>query len=323
MGIWPGSAAGDSATAEASPLHVRPMILADVLDGMFDLLTAHWRAYVLTAGIVLVPLNFVLAYLSSEVYGGAGLIEQLSNPATTEAFMAGGPNWAPFVGVIVVSGISGLLVTPFVYGVACRVASEAYERREPSAGAVLRTILGRYWALVGVTVLLALAVVVVLAVPGALIAVGVATEAVPLAAIGGLLLLVGGVAAAFLVVRLSLSYVVVVVERGNPITALRRSWELVGGRFWRILGTLALASLISGFVAQIIAIPFSLPGSLFGDWAGIVFAAVGGVVASVLTTPLVANAQTLLYYDARVRSEAFDLEVASRSMLDPAGARIG
>lgn len=294
--------------------YLRPLTLADVLDGMFELFTANWRTYLVALGLLLIPLNFLMSYLTSEVYGGAGLIEQLSNPAAAEAFFAGGPNFGPFLGLIGVSIVSWVLVTPFVNGVACRIAADGYEHRHPATGDVLRSTLRRYAALVGVTLLLGLIVLAVLAVPGLLIYGAVVTESAGLGAAAAALMALGGVAAVFLLVRLSLSYAVVVVERVGPVAALQRSFRLVGGRFWRTLGTLSLAGLISAFVAQIASLPFSVPGSLFGDWAGVVFSAAGGVVVAILTTPLAANAQTLLYFDGRVRVEGYDLDVLSREV---------
>lgn len=296
--------------------YLRPLTLSDVLDGMFELFIANWRVYVVALSLILIPLNFVVSYLTSEVYGGAGLIEQFSNPAAAEAFFAGGPNLAPFVGLIVVSLVSWLFVTPYINGVACRIAADGYEHRHPVTGSVLRTTLRRYGALVGVTLLLALVLLAVLALPALLIYGAVVTESAGLGAGAAVLAVVAGLGAAFIFVRLSLAYAVVIVEGAGPVIALRRSSRLVRGRYWRTAFTLLLAGVIAGFVAQIVSLPFTLPGQLFGDWAGVVFTTAGAVVAAVLTTPLAANTQTLLYFDGRVRVEGYDLDVLSREVVD-------
>jgi hypothetical protein len=303
--------------------YLRPLTLADVLDGMFELFTANWRVYVVALGALLIPMNFAVSYLTSEVYGGAGLLDQLSNPAAAEAFFAGGPSLTPFIGLIAVSVVSFVLVTPFVNGVACRIAADGYEHRQPTTGEVLRATLRRYAALVGVTLLLALIVLAVMALPSLLVFGAVTTESPQLGVAAAALFVVGGGVIVFVLVRLSLAYAVVVVERVGPVTALQRSFRLVRGRYWRTLFTLVLAGIIAGFVAQIVSLPFSVPGSLFGDWAGVVFSAVGGVVVAVLTTPLAANAQTLLYFDGRVRVEGYDLDVLSRELTAAAGPPLG
>ena len=306
----------DEAAPERSitSAYLRPLTLADVLDGMFELFLANWRVYIVSLAVLLIPLNFAVSYLTSEVYGGQGLIDQFSNPAAAEAFFAGGPSLGPFLGLIGVSLVSFLLVTPFVNGVACRIAAHGYEHRQPHTRQVMRFTVGRYAALVGVTALLVLIAIAVFALPGAALWASIVLDSAMLTAVAAALLIAAGLLAMFILVRLSLVYAVVIVEQVGPVAAVRRSFALVGGRFWRTLLTLALAGLIAAVVAQVVALPFSVPGSLFGDWAGVVFSTAGGVIAAVLTTPLAANAQTLLYFDGRVRREGYDLDVLSRQV---------
>ena len=318
--------AADDAAPERSiaSAYLRPLTLADILDGMFELFLANWRVYAVSLAVLLIPLNFVLSYLTSEVYGGQGLIDQFSNPAAAEAFFAGGPSLGPFLGLIGVSLVSFLLVTPFINGVACRIAAHGYEHRQAETRRVMRATLGRYGALVGVTVLLVLITIGVFALPGLTLWASIVQDSVLLTAVAAALLVAAGLLAMFILVRLSLVYAVVVVEQVGPVAALRRSFTLVQGRFWRTLFTLALAGLIAGVVAQVVALPFSVPGSLFGDWTGVVFSTAGGVIAAVLTTPLAANAQTLLYFDGRVRREGYDLDVLSRQVaVGVAGESLG
>ena len=310
MGDWsPGVMPGPPQQARGGGSFLRPLTLADVLDGMFRLLLANWRTYALALGLVLVPVNFLVSYLTTEVVGGAGLFEQLSNPAAAEAFFSGGPSLIPFLGLIGVSMAAFLFTTPFVNGVACRIASEAYQQQRPVPRDVLRSSLSKYWALVGVSFLVVLIPVVVVGLPTAVIVAGVVLEVPALAVVGGFLVFAAVLGAIALVILFSLSYVVVVVERTGPVTALRRSFRLVRGGFWRVLGTLLLAGIISGIVAQIAAFPFAIPGDIFGDWLGVIFTTAGSVLAAIVTTPLSANAQTLLYYDGRVRAEGYDLQL--------------
>ena len=322
MGDWsPGVMPGPPAQqGRGGGSFLRPLTLADVLDGMFRLLLANWRTYALALGVVLVPVNFLVSYLTTEVVGGAGLFEQLSNPASAEAFFSGGPSLVPFLGLIGVSAAAFLFTTPFVNGVACRIASEAYQQQQPVWGDVLRSTLSKYWALVGVSILVVLIPALLIGLPTGLIVAGIALEVTPLAVVGGFLVFLAVLAAIALVILFSLSYVVVVVERTGPVTALRRSFRLVKGRFWRVFGTLLLAGIISGIVAQIASFPFAIPGDIFGDWLGVIFTTAGAVLAAIVTTPLSANAQTLLYYDGRVRGEGYDLQLLAEEVTrDQAG----
>jgi hypothetical protein len=298
----------------ASP-YLRPLTLADVLDGMFDLWTANWRVYVLAVGVVLIPTNALTSYLSSEVFGGMGLLEQMSNSAAAEALVAGGPAVGPLIGLLGVMVFSLVVVTPFVNGVACYVASEGYHHRSPATRPALAHAAGHYLRLIGVTALLLGIMVVLATFPALALYLASVTQDVPLAVIASLLVIAAGIAAVMLFIRLSLGYVVVVVEGTGPVVALRRSWQLVSGRFWRVGGTLILTGLVAGLVAWVVSLPFALPGELFGDAIGVVFTAMGGVIGALLATPLAANAQTLLYYDGRVRVEGYDLDILSRQVV--------
>lgn len=298
----------------------RPLTVADVLDGMFRILLAHWRVYAMALGIILVPLHFVLTYFSQQMGTGAGLLEQLRNPAVAQAAMARGPEAAAIAGVGLVSFLAAVFIRPFLTGVCCRVAAEAYEGGDPQAAAVLRSTRARYWPLVGVTVLLGLLGIGIFVVPFGLIIAGALNGGGGAVATGAILMFVAIIVLVWLLVRLSLAHVVIVVERTGAIESLRRSWELAAGRWWRLFGTLLLAGIVTAIVSWIAAFPFALPGSLFGAWIGVVFVTIGSVLAEIVTTPLTSNARTLLYFDGRIRSEGYDLAAMTRDVAgDPYG----
>jgi hypothetical protein len=97
-----------------------------------------------------------------------------------------------------------------------------------------------------------------------------------------------------------------VLERTSVGAAITRSRELVRGRFWPILGVLALAffgallvSLILGGMAGAIA------GAAFVDArvSGAVAAAMAGIVGNLVSVPVMAAALAVLYWDQRARKE--------------------
>jgi hypothetical protein len=109
----------------------------------------------------------------------------------------------------------------------------------------------------------------------------------------------------------------VVVERAGPVAALGRSWRLSRGARLRIAGVLIVSwlivtlpvvgvLLIAGFGPAMVdaqaAATLSL-GRLFLQQAL-------GLASNVLTVPFFVACLTLLYFDRRVRLEAYDLEVA-------------
>jgi hypothetical protein len=103
--------------------------------------------------------------------------------------------------------------------------------------------------------------------------------------------------------------------------ALRRSWQLVKGKFWRVFGILLFAGLVVNIVSY--ALQFGVTTLLMtvGSWAdasdgssATVAAIVLGVAAGLATAmTLVASlafmsaVQALIYLDLRVRREGLDL----------------
>lgn len=132
----------------------------------------------------------------------------------------------------------------------------------------------------------------------------------PLFALGFLVFIVGAlyVAARFFAVS-----TVVVLEGKSAVAAFGRSSELSRGRKRHILNTLVLIFLIylvlSMGVAAITAVTQST-----------VLQLVISTVYTIVAYPVFALAQMLLYYDARIRGEGFDLEQMASALGTPAAA---
>jgi hypothetical protein len=139
------------------------------------------------------------------------------------------------------------------------------------------------------------------------------------------LLLAAGVLAAWLTVVLTFVPVVIVVERLGVRAAVRRSYALVRGAFWRTFGVLLLTSVLASIVSQWLATPFAIVGGLglallaaHPTLAGIVYGAavsLGSTVGLVLAVPFLAAVVALLYIDRRIRLEGLDVTLA-RSLED-------
>jgi hypothetical protein len=94
--------------------------------------------------------------------------------------------------------------------------------------------------------------------------------------------------------------------------ALGRSWQLTRGFRTKafslgaaVFFLIYLPLMVAGAVAELVV---SLRTTV----------QIGGQLLQLLLFPLVACAFTLLYYDLRVRKEAFDLELLSRELGTPA-----
>jgi hypothetical protein len=114
----------------------------------------------------------------------------------------------------------------------------------------------------------------------------------------------------YLGVAFSVAVPVLLTEGTRGKAALGRSRRLVSGFWWRCLGVLVLSGILVGIVGFAISGIAAAVTSIGSDSSTLALAAqqiVTSTVSSVITTPLTAAFTTILYFDLRVRKEAFDL----------------
>lgn len=213
------------------------------------------------------------------------------------------------------SWVAGTVATAFaemVIGIGLTWATfQAVRAKKAAPLAAARQIAARFWPTVGLYALPLLA-------GGAVIA-AVAVLIAPLAAkdqpwvwipvgIGG------GFAAACLAVRLLLAPCVIAIENRGPIAAIRRSWALTRGQFWRIVGIYLATTILISLATNMLSTVFLFVGSVItAANAGIgatVMLSSSTITVAVFSLPLTSALVTLLYVDARFRTEAFDLELS-------------
>lgn len=158
------------------------------------------------------------------------------------------------------------------------------------------------------------------------------------------MMLIGGVLVLIFGIRLVLAGTVVLMEgrhapdiglhipaRVGVWGALRRSWQLVKGKFWRVFGILLFGGLVVNIVSYALQFGISTLVLTVGSWAdssegsGATAAAIAlGAAAGIATAlTLIASlafmsaVQALIYLDLRVRREGLDLWM--RPVLRPGG----
>ncbi|OGK90494.1 MAG: hypothetical protein A2W08_04785 [Candidatus Rokubacteria bacterium RBG_16_73_20] len=107
---------------------------------------------------------------------------------------------------------------------------------------------------------------------------------------------------------------VILIEGVRGWAAFRRSWALM-----RTCLTKAVLILLFSFVvAFVISLLFSFPAGLVTasnpGWPTAILGRLLESVGQILSAPIVMIAFTLLYYDSRIRQEAFDLEMMARDL---------
>ncbi|WP_219464251.1 glycerophosphoryl diester phosphodiesterase membrane domain-containing protein [Nonomuraea rhizosphaerae] len=303
---------------------LRPLTLGDILDGTIKLVRSNPKAVLGLSAIAALLTAIPIAIGQAFVFDS--MSATLANPAAAdEADLSGmyGGVVAQYGGLIVSYVVSFVVVT-LLTGLLTRILGRAVFGGKITAAEAWQLTKSRLPALFGVVGLMALMVVIPLAVfvllIAALIAAGVGDgSSGQVGVIIAVTLLLGVLYLAYALViqtRFAFAAPAVVLEGRGAIDALKRSWNLVSGDFWRVLGILILTQLLVGFIAGFLEIPFSLAGTFLGILGAgsvgsavvaTVLIAIGGTLGAMITYPFQAGVAGLLYADRRMRSEAFDL----------------
>jgi hypothetical protein len=270
--------------ARTGPLPLHPMSVSDVLDGAFKLLKANAKTLVLVVSAVVVPVQLLSAYVV-RAQVSPGLLNIMNDPtiAESQAEFTLGDAAGSFLTVILAA-----ITAPLIAGLVSVVCAESYLGRSITAGEALRRTVRRlHWLL--------LASLLVFTLQG----------------IGLMLCIVPGV---ILWVLYTAVTPALMIEHLGPIQAMRRSWRLLRPRFWGVLGISLLAWLITAFLGNLLGgIPTVIATLLGGSFAWL-WIALGSVLSALVTAPITAIVDTLLYFDGRIRNEGFDLQVMAQDL---------
>ena len=258
-----------------SPVPLRPMTVADILDGAIAVIKAAPRSIFVIAGCFVIPLELVSAWVQRDSLADSGLAGALSAALSSPDSSDTGFTWASIL-LIVASG----LVLSLITGAVAHLLSSWYADRSPTAGDAIKASLRSAPALFGAWFLVHLAE-------------GVAAIALLLPALFVMPL--------FVVVAPA-----IVIERLGPWQGVRRSWQLTRVRYSAILG----AAILIAIVSTVLTIALSGLGLAFSFFSfGWIIDVICRAASSLVTEPFVAAAATLVYFDLRIRAEGLDLEL--------------
>ena len=271
---------------------LQPMNFTDILDGIFTVYRNHYHLLLKIAAVYLFlafAVDLISAYLILE-----------GTPST----------------LLIVAGFSLMATTVISLLVTAGVmyaSAQVYLGREMTPGVAFQQAFRRFWSYLGSSVLWLLATV-------------------------GLCITVIGIPfGIYFGVRWTLYSLPVLIEESKAWNALGRSTELVKGSWWRVLGILLSIYLISGMITIILYISIEFILTLTGiiateqtdggngvldmirrlfaptpteaGWFTYAVQRFVGLLIATLTMPIAIIGSTLLYFDLRIRKEAFDIEM--------------
>jgi hypothetical protein len=297
----------------------RPLSLAELLDRAFRLYRRHFRVFV---GIMIFPVGIATLtdLLTLPVRGN-----WLGSGSDT-AQSAGFRYW--FWGAYAVYW----LVYSIALGAGTHAVAEAYLGRNPSVEGAYAAVRAKLWKVVGLVLIVGLRVMVVfsagpLLLVYASVPVGRAigahiphgkTTTIVVNSIVGIVVLGSQALAVFFASRYAVSVPALVFENLGIQAAIRRAVYLTKGRRWQILLATIFALIFADVGVGLFKLPFRL-AARSGHWQRLlsVGEVVSGGIGQAMIGSLVIIVLALFYFDARIRNEAFDLQLMLASLEPP------
>jgi len=268
------------------PAGLRPLGVGEILDVAIKIYRSRFSVLVKCVAVVLGPVFALSAIIRISVPSGDNLFGA-SEPGATPDF-DGDRFWAFLAGTLVIA-LLAFLASQLATGACFKAVSGAYLEEQPDWRESLRFARSRLRSLLWLSFLLISCVVPAF-----------------------LALLVPGI---YLWVAWSVASPVLLLEDIRGWAALKRSRQLVKGRFWSTVAVLLLVAILSGIVQAVFLGVLAGVVSVSGNEVAAALAdAIGQTLSSALTTPLSAAVITVLYFDLRVRKEGFDLELLARRL---------
>ena len=317
---WQGTQTqGGTAWTVAQPgiIPLRPLTVGELFNGAFQAVRVNPQTMFGFAFAIMAVVGLVQAFFASS--SSSSLTRALSSGDTDDLVYSLGSSMGSFV----TSGLT-LLATAFLSGMLALTVWDAVLGRKSSPADAWHRFSPRFVPVLLATLLIGIiefvAIVVVLLVfliPFFLVVVNTASARSydsASAGIGGalsiifLMIVALIVIACFLTVKFAFTSSAVVLEGLGPVDAMKRSWSLSKGSFWRILGRIWLIGIVTTLITSVLG---AVVGAILGVGANaaeslgllVAFSAFVSALLSAVVIPVQSSFYTLMYLDERMRKE--------------------
>ena len=317
---WQGTQTqGGTAWTVAQPgiIPLRPLTVGELFNGAFQAVRVNPQTMFGFAFAIMAVVGLVQAFFASS--SSSSLTRALSSGDTDDLVYSLGSS----MGSITTSGLT-LLATAFLSGMLALTVWDAVLGRKSSPADAWHRFSPRFVPVLLATLLIGIiefvAIVVVLLVfliPFFLVVVNTASARSydsASAGIGGalsiifLMIVALIVIACFLTVKFAFTSSAVVLEGLGPVDAMKRSWSLSKGSFWRILGRIWLIGIVTTLITSVLG---AVVGAILGVGANaaeslgllVAFSAFVSALLSAVVIPVQSSFYTLMYLDERMRKE--------------------
>lgn len=285
---------------------LRPMGFGDILDEALALYRQNFVLFVATVALVQIPVLIItivlsLAFIASSL---AHLVTVIQNATQTQDFSQ--------VGGVIATAVVYALVLLIVNAIAATlqgaalvlIISNRFLDRTLKIGDAYKAAFTRLGALLIAQVWIFVRFVIALVVNAVIL--GVIAAILHSAAIQLILIL----ASVCLYIYFGIAWIVttqaIILDGTGGFAATGRSRMLVRGFWWKALGLALLLGIINLILTR-------LSNSIGGaDARGIILSSIITSIVGILFTPVQTTVYTLLFYDLKIRKEAFDLEALAQ-----------
>ena len=317
---WQGTQTqGGTAWTVAQPgiIPLRPLTVGELFNGAFQAVRVNPQTMFGFAFAIMAVVGLVQAFFASS--STSSLTRAMSSGDPQELFDSLGSS----MGSVATSGLT-LLATAFLSGMLALTVWDAVLGRKSSPADAWHRFSPRFVPVLLATFLIGIiefvlivVVLLVFMIPFFLVLVNAASARSydsAGAGIGGalsilfLMIVALIVVACFLAVKFAFTSSAVVLEGLGPVDALKRSWSLSKGSFWRILGRIWLIGIVTGLISGVLG---AVVGAILGVGANaadsvgllVAFSAFLSALLSAVVIPVQSSFYTLMYLDERMRKE--------------------
>lgn len=259
--------------ASAAP-ELRPLSIGEILDVAIKIyLRNAWTLFRVVL-VVVAPVEIVSALIQASAATNDSDRTTLSSHDLTL-----------YLSALSAATVLGLLANTVATGASFKAVADAYLGEQPTWRSSLRFAFARLHSILWITILGGIATVV-----------------------GVIFCIVPGI---YLWIAFAVAVPVLLTEGVKGTSALGRSRALVRGRWWGTFGVVLLGTILAGVVAGAIGAlaGFAAGSTDAGSVTGFLVNSVSGTLGSMISTPFTAAFLSVLYFDLRVRKEAFDLQL--------------
>lgn len=265
------------------PVGFRPMTVADVLDGAFEIIKRRPREVAIIAAATILPLQLLATFVFRDLFSSDAFslnVDPAADAGTSE------PSFGALILVFTLSAFS----LAWTCGAVTVLVGDWFRGTHRNIGAVLAHTARRGPALVAGVLLVKVAEFI------GLFGVGLGS----LAAMAGL----------------HVVSPVIVLETANPFAAMVRSVRLTASQWWRSLVVPVLAGVIGALVSWVFSLLTLFLAELTPDRHAWLVIGSGQLVANMVMVPFTAGVAALYYFDLRIRREGLDIEERARAIFD-------